>query len=106
MLTTFVVCTPIIFGGYKDVKQAVRKHVDDDDKQKLEKLRVVETTPLLNTYEKAQIFINYYWSNRMLHQSTNTIAIGVLTIFVVCTPIIFQKERFLEIAIWPNRVHV
>ena len=32
--------------------------MDDDDKQKLENLRVVETTPLLNTYEKAQIFIN------------------------------------------------
>ena len=44
--------------GYKDVKQAIRKHVDDDDKQKLENLRVVETTPLLNIYEKAQIFIN------------------------------------------------
>ena len=44
--------------GYKDVKQAIRKHVDEDDKQKLENLRVVETTPLLNTYEKAQIFIN------------------------------------------------
>ena len=43
--------------GYKDVKQAIRKHVDDDDKQKLENLRVVETTPLLNTYEKAQLYI-------------------------------------------------
>ena len=32
--------------------------MDDDDKQKLENLRVVEATPLLNTYEKAQIFIN------------------------------------------------
>ena len=40
------------------MKQAIPKHVDDDNKQKLENLRVVETTPLLNTCEKAQVFIN------------------------------------------------
>ena len=43
--------------GYKDVKKAIRMHVDEEDKQKLENLRGGEMSPLLNTYEKAQVFI-------------------------------------------------
>ena len=44
--------------GYNDLGQAVRKHVDDEDKEKLENLRGVETTPLSNPNERAQIFIS------------------------------------------------
>ena len=44
--------------GYKDVKKAIRMHVDEEDKTKLEKLREDEMSPLLNMYEKAQVFIN------------------------------------------------
>ena len=44
--------------GYKDVKKAIRTHVDEEDKQTLENLRRGEMAPLLNNYEKAQVFIN------------------------------------------------
>ena len=33
-------------------------HVDEEDKQKLENLRGDISSPLLNTYEEAQVFIN------------------------------------------------
>ena len=44
--------------GYRQVQQAVRKHVDDEDRQKLEILRAFKTNTLLNCNEKEQIFIN------------------------------------------------
>jgi prophage antirepressor-like protein len=44
--------------GYVDAKQAVRIHVDDEDKVKLENLGGVETTTLKNRNERSQIFIS------------------------------------------------
>jgi len=43
--------------GYQDTKQAVRKHVEDDDKISMENLRGVETTTL-NWNDKNTIYIN------------------------------------------------
>ena len=43
--------------GYKDVKKAIRMHVDEEDKQQLENLRGDEMSPLLNSHEKAQVYI-------------------------------------------------
>ena len=44
--------------GYRNKQQALRVHVDADDKSNLEDLRVLESSTLLNAYEKAQVFIN------------------------------------------------
>ena len=44
--------------GYKNLAKAVRVHVDEEDKQKLEDLGGTEMDPPLNAYENAQIFIN------------------------------------------------
>lgn len=42
--------------GYVDLKQAIRKHVEDEDKVKLENLRGIDPTAI-NQYERAQVFI-------------------------------------------------
>ena len=43
--------------GYVDLKQAIRKHVEDEDKVKLENLRGIDPTAI-NQYERAQVFIS------------------------------------------------
>ena len=44
--------------GYSDPGKAVRTHVDDEDKVKLENLRGGETAGLKNRNERSQIFIS------------------------------------------------
>ena len=44
--------------GYRNKQQALRVHVDADDKSNLEDSRVLESSTPLNAYEKAQVFIN------------------------------------------------
>ena len=44
--------------GYRNKQQALRVHVDADDKSNLEDLRLLESSTPLNAYEKAQVFIN------------------------------------------------
>ena len=43
--------------GYKNLTRAIRVHVDEEDKQKLEDLGGTEMVLPLNANEKAQIFI-------------------------------------------------
>jgi prophage antirepressor-like protein len=43
--------------GYKELRHAIRTHVDDEDKVTLENLRGIEPATL-NQYEKAQVFIS------------------------------------------------
>ena len=44
--------------GYRNKQQALRVHVDANDKSNLEDLRLLQSSTPLNAYEKAQVFIN------------------------------------------------